>query len=335
HHGYVKILRDRTAQRETGQLLRNSEERFRTLLENLEAAFAIVEVKFDGDDRPVDYRFIEANPAFVREAGVDLRGRWVTEFAPHLEQFWFDTYGRVASTGVPANFENYAEAFGRWFDVRATRVGNPEDRQIAIIFNDVTSRKHSEERLRESEALARRNAERVQLALAAGAIVGTWLWVMPSNRFTVDEAFANAFGLDPELGRDGLSLEQIIETVHPDDKAGLVSAIDEAVKRGGAYAHQYRVRGADGTYRWIEANGRVDLQDDGTSFSFPGVLIDVQERRAMEEERESNAAALRALNDTLEQRVSERTNQLMRSEEQLRQAQKMFMSLWIRLSRHS
>ena len=323
HLGYVKIMRDRTTQRETGQLLRDTEDRFRTLLENVEAAFAIVEVKFDSDDRPVDYRFVEANPAFEREAGVDLRGRWVTEFAPDLEQFWFDTYGRVASTGEPANFESYAKAFSRWFDVRATRIGDPADRQIAIIFNDVTARKHSEEKLRESEALARRNAERVQLALAAGAIVGTWLWVMPANTFTVDEAFAHAFGLDPALGREGLSLDQIIDPVHPDDKPGLLGAIEEATRRGGVYAHQYRVRGQDGVYRWIEANGRVDLQEDGTSFSFPGVLLDVQDRRAMQEERELNAAALRALNDTLEQRVIERTNELMRSEEKLRQAQKM------------
>jgi len=323
HHGYVKILRDRTTQREAGKLLRDTEDRFKTLLDNVEAAFAIVQVQFDSDDRPVDYRFVEANPAFEREAGVDLRGRWVTEFAPDLEQFWFDTYGRVAWTGEPANFESYAKAFGRWFDVRATRVGNPADRQIAILFNDVTARKHTEERLLESEALARRNAERVQLALAAGAIVGTWLWVMPEDKFTVDEAFANAFGLDPSLGREGLSLEQIIDTVHPDDKAGLLSAIGEAIEHGGVYAHQYRVRRANGTYRWIEANGRVDLQEDGKAFSFPGVLLDVQERRAMQEERELNAAALRALNDTLEQRVAERTNELMRAEEQLRQAQKM------------
>ena len=322
-HGYVKILRDRTSQREAGQLLRNSEERFRSLLENLEAAFAIVKVKFDENDRPIDYCFVEANPAFVREAGVDLRGRWVTEFAPDLEQFWFDTYGRVAATGEPANFENYAKAFGRWFDVRATRIGDPADRQIAIIFNDVTKRKDAEEKLRESEAVARRNAERVQLALAAEAIIGSWLWVMPKNAFTVDEAFAIAFGLDPALGRDGLTLEQVIATVHPEDRDGLIAAIGEATARGGAYAHQYRVRRADGVYRWIEANGRVDLEEDGTSFSFPGVLIDVQERRAMEQEREANAAALLALNETLEQRVQDRTEELMRSEEQLRQAQKM------------
>ncbi len=83
------------------------------------------------------------------------------------------------------------------------------------------------------------------------------------------------------------------------------------------------MRRADGDYYWIEANGRVDHGPDGTPLSFPGVLIDVEERRAVEAERDRAAAALRALNETLEQRVAERTAELMRAEEQLRQSQKM------------
>ncbi|WP_082494301.1 PAS domain S-box protein [Methylobacterium sp. Leaf108] len=323
HRGYVKIVRDRTDRHETGERLRETENRFRTLLETIETAFAIVEVKFDADDRPVDYRFIEANPAFERQAGVNLRGKWVTEFAPDLERFWFETYGRVAWTGEPASFESYAEAFGRWFEVRAIRVGDPAERQIAIFFHDITQRRVAEERLRASETLARENAQRIQLALAAGAIIGTWHWDLPTDRFTVDEAFARSFGLDPALGRNGIPLAQIVATVHPDDQAGLAAAIDEVIARGGAYAHQYRVRRSDGRYYWIEANGRVDHADDGTPSSFPGVLIDVEERRAVEAERDRAAAALRTLNETLEQHVAERTAELMRAEEQLRQAQKM------------
>ncbi|MFK5600504.1 PAS domain S-box protein [Methylobacterium sp. HMF5984] len=322
HQGYVKIVRDRTQQHEAGERLRATQDRFSTLLETIETAFAIVEVRFEGE-RPIDYRFIEANPAFERQAGVNLRGKWVTEFAPDLERFWFETYGRVAWTGEPATFESYAEAFARWFDVRAVRVGDPAERQIAIFFNDVTERKRAEERLRVSETLARENAERVQLALEAGAIIGTWHWDLPTDRFTVDEAFARSFGLDPALGRTGIPLAQIVATVHPDDQVGLAAAIDAAIRKGGAYAHQYRVRRTDGRYYWIEANGRVEWAEDGTPSSFPGVLIDVEERRAVQAERDRAAAALRALNETLEQRVAERTAELMQTEAALRQSQKM------------
>ena len=321
--GFLKIARDETERRRVDEVLRQGEERFRAIIDTVQAAFAIVQVKFDADDVPVDYRFIEANPAFEREAGVNLRGKWVTEFAPDLERFWFETYGRVAKTREPENFESYAKAFGRWFDVRAVPVGDAADRQIAIIFNDVTERRDAEERLRASEALARGNAERVQLALAAGAIIGTWHWDLPSDRFTIDEGFARAFGLDPTLGREGIPLARIVETVHPDDQAGLAKAIAEVIARGGAYAHQYRTRRTDGNYYWLEANGRVEHGPDGTPLSFPGVLLDVEERRTVEAERDRAAADLRALNETLEQRVSERTAELMKAEEALRQSQKM------------
>jgi signal transduction histidine kinase len=167
------------------------------------------------------------------------------------------------------------------------------------------------------------NAERVQLALGAGAIIGTWFWDLPTDRFTIDTAFAHSFGLDPALGRTGLPLEQIIATVHPEDRGGLIDAINDVISRGGAYAHQYRVRRRDGKYYWIEANGRVDLADDGTASSFPGVLIDVEERRAVEAERDRAISNLRALTDQLEHRVSERTSELIKAQDALRQSQKM------------
>nr|WP_052814257.1 PAS domain S-box protein [Sphingomonas melonis] len=323
HLGFVKILRDHTREHLDGAALRQAQDRFQTIIETIDAAFAIVEVKFDDDDQPIDYRFLEANPAFEQQSGVDLQGKWVTEFAPDLERFWFETYGHVAKTGEPASFESYAEAFERWFDVRAVRVGDPADRQIAILFNDVTARRTAQDQLRASEKIARENIERVQLALEAGAIIGTWHWNIPSDRFTIDDAFAKAFGLDPTLGREGIPLAQIVATVHPDDQTALADAIGAAVERGGSYAHQYRVRRTDGRYYWIEANGRVAHDPDGTPRSFPGVLIDIEARRTIEAERDQAIAELRALTETLEQRVADRTTELMQAEERLRQSQKM------------
>ena len=194
---------------------------------------------------------------------------------------------------------------------------------LLIFTNETTQRVLTDAALRSSEAVAQENIQRVQLALAAGAIIGTWFWDLPSDRFTIDEGFAAAFGIDPALGRDGLSLEQIVATVHPDDQEGLAAAINASIVRGGAYAHQYRVRRVDGRYHWIEANGHVVHDADGTPLTFPGVLLDVEARRAVEDERNHAIAALRTLNDTLEQRVADRTALLMQAEEQLRQAQKM------------
>jgi PAS domain S-box-containing protein len=127
--------------------LAESESRYRTLFESIDVGFCIIELTFDDADRAIDYRILEANPAFERQTGANVVGRWVSDFAPNLERHWFDTYGRVALTGEPAHFENKADVFGRWFDVRALRVGEPAAHRVAIFFSDISERKRMEDAL--------------------------------------------------------------------------------------------------------------------------------------------------------------------------------------------
>ncbi|WP_176952688.1 hypothetical protein [Belnapia rosea] len=55
----------------------------------------------------------------------------------------------------------------------------------------------------------------MQLALDAGAIIGTCVWKAPTDRFTGDERFARSFGLSPEACRAGLGLGQVTASIHP------------------------------------------------------------------------------------------------------------------------
>nr|WP_233170780.1 hybrid sensor histidine kinase/response regulator [Herbaspirillum sp. ASV7] len=287
------------------------------LLEAIDDGFCIIEF-IDGPHGPLsDYLHIEANSGYQRHTGIaGIVGKRLREIEPDNAQVWLDIYGRVLQTGQPVRFEQEFVAAGRHIEVSATRVGPVEMRQVSVLFRDVTAR-------RKTEAALRDNVERVQLALEAGAIIGTWIWDIPTGRFNVDEGFALAFGI--EAGRDlaSLSLEELMQSVHPDDRDVLATRMQEALARGGAYAHQYRTRRHDGRYYWLEANGRVELGQDGRPMKFPGVLIDIEGRRAVEAERDRALAALRTLNETLEQRVDERTAALLNAEEALRQAQKM------------
>jgi signal transduction histidine kinase len=177
-------------------------------------------------------------------------------------------------------------------------------------------RREAAEAVRASEEVAREQAERVQLALDAGAIIGTWVWDIQNDRLIADERFARSFNLSPEECRAGLPLAKVMESIHEEDKPNVARSIADALRGGGAYRCEYRVHQQDGGYRWVEANGRVDLGPDGAPIRFPGILIDVDHRRAIE-------TALRELNEDLERRVQSAIAERERVEEELRQAQKM------------
>ena len=143
--------------------LRESAARYRMLFESLDEGFCVIEMLFDAQGQPIDYRFVEANPAFVEQTGlVNAIGRRVREMVPEHEPYWFEIYGNVARTGDPTRFDANAEALGRWYDVYAFRVGPPETRQVAVLFKDVSeARAAAAERERLLGAL---QVERARLA---------------------------------------------------------------------------------------------------------------------------------------------------------------------------
>ncbi|MBE9002467.1 response regulator [Nostoc sp. LEGE 12447] len=144
-------LADITERKQTEDALRQSEERYRTLFESIDEGFCVIEVLFDANSKPIDYRFLEINPAFEKQTGLnDAQGKRMRELAPNHEEYWFEIYGKIVLTGQPHRFENRAEALYRWFDVYAFPIGQPQSRKVAILFNDITDRKQIEATLKAS-----------------------------------------------------------------------------------------------------------------------------------------------------------------------------------------
>jgi len=163
-------FRDITELKQAEKGRRESEIRFRTLFESMDEGYCVVEMIFDEENKPIDYRFLEVNPVFERQTGIkDARGRLMREIAPEHEQHWFDIYGRIALTGETLRFENPAAALHRYYEVCAFRVGAPELRHVGIVFNDITQRKNLElqrERALSQEEALRKDAETATRALA-------------------------------------------------------------------------------------------------------------------------------------------------------------------------
>ncbi len=167
-----------------------------------------------------------------------------------------------------------------------------------------------------SQMLASEQAERVQLALDAGAIIGTWVWDVRADIVKGDVRFARAFNLDPERCRTGVPISACLSSIFEEDRPRAQALIEEALMNGGAFQCDYRLRQRDGSLRWIEAHGRVSFGPDGTASRFPGVLIDIENSRRIESE-------LRELNEQLEQRIAKAMAEREQAEAALRQATKM------------
>ncbi len=223
--------------------LRETEQRYRTLFEEIDQGFCLIDVVFAEDGTPVDYLFVDVNPAFARQTGLsDVIGRRIRDLAPDLETFWFETYGRVAETGEPVHFVSEARAIdGRWFDVSAFRLQGSDSRRVGVLFTDITAQRRTEEALRASEerfrTLFQRSADAVQLVTIEGRIL-----------FSSDSV-ETVLGYRP----DEIEGEVITPYIHPDDRVRVFAALDSITGEPGGYTTlTYRVRHRDGSWAWLE-----------------------------------------------------------------------------------
>jgi signal transduction histidine kinase/CheY-like chemotaxis protein len=182
------------------------------------------------------------------------------------------------------------------------------------------------EDLTESEGL-------LQTALNAGRL-GALELHLPAFELEASATCKSFFGRKPD---DPFSYQDLVASVHPDDRVRRMGVLQKAIRTGRDYAIEYRTIWPDGSLHWVDVRARAVRAPDGAIKSLVGVSSDITARKTVDIERETLLAQLAAertalaeLTATLEQRVEERTADLMKevaarekAQEQLRQAQKM------------
>ncbi len=137
-------------------------------------------------------------------------------------------------------------------------------------------RAQAEQALRESEA-------RLRLALQVGRM-GTWDWDMQTDTVTWSEGHFTILGLLPFECQPSYQLW--VSSIHPEDLAGVEAAIQQAMKTKTEYHHEYRTVWPDGSVHWTEARGQFSYDPQGQPKQMIGVIIDISERKSVEQERE-------------------------------------------------
>ena len=130
---------------------RVGETRYRMLFDAIDEGFCVLEF-IDGPLGPLsDYVHVEANPAYTANAGIpDIVGKRLREVVlPEEADSWVARFRSVLQTGESIRFDQELVATGRHLELAAFRVGTLQDRQVAVLFQDVTAKKRDERELRE------------------------------------------------------------------------------------------------------------------------------------------------------------------------------------------
>jgi PAS domain S-box-containing protein len=281
--------------------LRKSEERFRTLADNI-SQFAWMA---DAAGWRIWYnrRWYEYTGATFEE--VQGWGWEKFHHPDHLERVR-EAWRKARERGEP--WEDTFPVRGRdgryrWFLSHATPIRDDAG-QITRWFGtktDVTDLREAQEGLRESE-------ERLRLALAGGEM-GAWDVDLVNDTTRWDSKEFALLGLSE--GSVSPSPKQFYRQAHPEDEPVIRQSVQRAINETGALEHEFRIVLSDGQIRWLAAKGRVLKDEQGKPVRMIGVNFDVTERKLAE-------ARVRSFTHELETRVEERTGELVHLHGRLR-----------------
>ena len=155
HTGGVVSMSDITGSRKALDALKESEERFRLLFENVTEGVALHEIIYE-ENKPVNYKIVDCNPAFRDHTGIDIkiaRGALATELYGTVKAPYLQEYAEVADTRKPYRFETFFPHMNKNFIIN---VVSPKKGQFATVFEDITEQKKIEQEIKQkNEELTR------------------------------------------------------------------------------------------------------------------------------------------------------------------------------------
>jgi PAS domain S-box-containing protein len=290
--GYLKILRDRTTQKRIKEALEYQTGVLQAITDHLgEALFQV----------DVDHRVTFMNPAAetmfgwsrYKLLGVNLHDRLHhhPEDGPSYNDECPYVIALKSRAALPHRPDVFVHRDGRLIDVVISFtpiVTNGVVTGAVMTLTDITEQKKTEEALR-------RTQERYRLVVSASEIMGSWDWDLRAGIIVADAIFAAQCGLDPHAAETGVPAVLVVEKIHADDRDRVLQAIDKSIHARKPFAIEFRFARPDGSVTWISAHARAHYDGQGKPIRYPGISVDITDRKREEERR----AALLELEDRL------------------------------------
>lgn len=204
-----------------------------------------------------------------------------------------------------------------WMDLHYSPVAEDDGRPAGVmaIVVETTDRILAQRQRESAERALRQASERLQLALASGIVLGTWVWDAQAGAPVGDERFNRTFGISSGAGAEP-SIRHLLRAIHPADRADILAEVRASRSTRSTCRCECRLRMPDAGYRWSLVSGKGEPNDDGGTARLAGVIVDIHDRKIAED-------GLRDLTRSLEGRVAQEVRARADAEGRLRQAQRL------------
>jgi PAS domain S-box-containing protein len=277
-HGVAIAYSDITERKQVADALRESEERYRKLIEGMLEGVAYCQMLYDDRGHPIDWIYLNVNSNYEKLTGLrDVVGKRVTEAIPGIEKSnpeLFEIYGRVASSGKPEVFENEIRLLKTWLKIS---VFCPEKDHFVATFENITKRKQTEGALKESEMKYRQLVELAQ--------EGIWAIDADANTTYVNPRMAEMLGYTPEEMMERHLFSFMDERGKEIARIGL-----DRREQGIKEQHDFEFLRKDGQRIYASLETSPMMDEAGNHTGALAVVADITERKRAEEDLRASEA---------------------------------------------